>query len=89
MTMNISETIEELPALRPQRDERGKAAGAATVHANLQIAERSRADNTVITDTPCWQEAVLTAVWKLGTEVALTGAARAEVERYLVRGSRP
>jgi hypothetical protein len=83
--MNRHETIEELPALPGQHDECGNAAGAATARGNVQIVERHCGATAVAwtADTPFWQEAVLTAVWKLGMEAALTGVAHAEVERFL------
>ena len=89
MPMNISDTMEELPALQGQRDEPGKAAGAATMRSNSRFVERHRGATTVAwtADTRCWQQAVLSAVVKLGLEAALTGVARAEVDRCLERGN--
>jgi hypothetical protein len=90
MTMNRFETIEELPLLQGQCNDRGKTAGTAAMCNNFQIIERQRSDTTVdwTADTPYWQGVVMTAVRKLGMEAALTDAARAEVERYLEHNHR-
>ena len=90
MTMNMVETIEKLSLLQGQCDEGGKTAGAATMCSNFQIVERQRSDTTVdwVTNTPCWQDAVMTAVRKLGMQAALTGVAHAEVERCLEQDHR-
>ena len=90
MTMNMIETIDEVAALPGQLDDHGKTAGAASMRIKVQLIDPHRSDAMVAwtTNAPFWQGAVMTAIRKLGMEAALTGAARAEVERCLERDTR-
>lgn len=85
--MNTIKTIDKAVAVRRQFDIRGITAVAANTCSVVAIVEQNRNDTmaTWSAIAPFWQDAVTTAVRKLGMKAALTGAALAEVERSLER----